>query len=62
MPKYEVELTETVQYTVVVEAENGDQAGEEAAIIWAESEDPTADFQGTGEGVDVSFILLLEGS
>lgn len=50
---YRVKLVEKVYYLVDVEAEDEDQAGELAAETWAQSEDPTADFDGQGDGVTV---------
>ena len=51
MSKFRVKLQETVTYTVVVEAPDGDEAQETAAEVWAQSEDPFNDFQGFGNGV-----------
>lgn len=56
MPKFTVKLKETVFYTVEVEAEDEDEAGEAAADIWAQSEDPNEDFNGMGHGVEVDGV------
>ena len=53
MKQYTVTLKETVYYTVTVEAPDADQAGENAAIDWADSATPTEDFSGEGHGVEV---------
>lgn len=61
MPKYVITLEETVHYDIEVEADDADAAGEEAAAIWADSEDPTKDFGGTGCGVEVINAEEMEG-
>jgi hypothetical protein len=53
MAEFTVTLVETVRYYVVVEAENAEQAGDDAREMWANSEDPTDDFNGQGDGVQV---------
>ena len=55
--KYRVVLVETVQYYVDIEADNTDDAGQIAREVWADSADPTADFSGMGEGVEVERVL-----
>ncbi|KQS84304.1 DpnD/PcfM family protein [Rhizobium sp. Leaf383] len=55
MAKFLVTLEETVRYTVEVEADNQLAAEELAPDIWAASEDPTQDFLGEGQGVEVCF-------
>jgi hypothetical protein len=61
MPKYRVMLKETVVYDVELEAESEQEAMESAPEIWADSEDPTRDFCGSGMGVEVESVELLEG-
>lgn len=56
MAKYTVTLKETVFYTIEVEADDEDEAGDAAADIWAQSEDPTGDFNGMGQGVEVDDV------
>lgn len=56
LKKFEVRVRETVMYTVTVEAEDEDSAGEIACETWAESEDPIQDFQGNGLGVEVVWV------
>lgn len=52
MPEtYTVLLVEKVYYTVTVEASNYIEAGDRASEMWANSDDPTKDFDGQGEGV-----------
>lgn len=53
MPRYAVTLEETVLYTITVDAEDEEAAKEIAAEEWAQSPDPTHDFCGSGNGVDV---------
>jgi hypothetical protein len=50
---YTVELEESVIYSVDVEAQDEDEAGELAKAVWAASGDPTEAFAGTGMGVEV---------
>ena len=52
MPKYRVTLREEVEYEIVVEALNRDDAQDTARSLWEHSEDPTHDFRGTGYGVE----------
>jgi hypothetical protein len=56
--KYSVVLTETVSYTVEVEAEDAEQAAAVAEDAWAQSEDPYDDFLGSVE--NVSIVTLLQ--
>jgi hypothetical protein len=53
MKKFTVTLEERVIYEVEVEAETEEQAEKDAVEIWAKSPDPTHDFCGAGQGVDV---------
>lgn len=55
MPKFKIRLLETVAYTVTVEAEDSEIAKEMACEIWANSENPTEDFDGSGNGVEVLY-------
>lgn len=59
MARFVVTLKETVFYTVDVEAEDEDEAREIAAELWAQSEDPTNDFLGNGQGVEVDDIEAI---
>lgn len=52
MPKFKVRLLETISYEVEVECESSEEAGQEAAEIWAASEDPFETFTGHGHGVE----------
>lgn len=52
MPKYNVTLEETILYTVVVEAGDKKSACEAACDLWAQSDDPTKEFDGSGNGVE----------
>ncbi|NEI71011.1 hypothetical protein GR212_15640 [Rhizobium lusitanum] len=56
MPKFTVTLKETVFYTVDVEAESEEEAGDIARDDWAASDDPTQDFNGNGQGVEVDDV------
>lgn len=56
MRKFSVTLIETVSYTVEVEAEDQEAAEEVARDMWADSQDPTHDFCGSGEGVSVGDV------
>lgn len=56
MPKFMVNLKETVFYTVDVEADNEEAAGKAAANIWANSPDPSNDFSGNSQGVEVDDV------
>lgn len=58
MPKFQVTLVETVKYLVEVEAESADEAEEIAGEVWAGSENPTADFDGQGYGVECTHVCL----
>ena len=58
---FRVKLSEKVYYLVDVEAESEDEAGELAAETWAQSEDPTGDFNGQGEGVTICWTEKVEG-
>jgi len=60
MPKYKVQLVETVRYEVEVEAENEDDAADLACEMWAQSQDSTNDFCGMGEGVEVADVDELD--
>jgi hypothetical protein len=60
MAKFRVQLKETVTYIVEVEAEDGHEAQEIAAETWAQSEDPTGDFQGNGQGVEPMWWEALD--
>lgn len=60
MPKFRVHLVETVTYTVVVEAEDADEAVTEATALWEDSEDPTKDFDGIGMGVEHEAVDIIE--
>lgn len=55
MPKYRVVLCETVKYWVEVEAGDAADAEDLACEVWAASENPTADFNGYGQGVEVTW-------
>jgi len=59
MKTYRVELVETVRYWVEVEAEDEDLACENAVEAWVNSEDPTDDFRGQGEGVEVEGVEVI---
>lgn len=59
MPKFCVTLTETVRYFVEVEADTEEEAEIAAPEIWANSADPTGDFDGQGEGVQVYLTLQM---
>ena len=59
--KFRVQLAETVYYVVDVEAEDEFQACEIASETWAQSADPTNDFDGEGNGVTVCWTEALEG-
>lgn len=51
---YVVELQETVNYSMRVQADDEDQAGDIARDTWAESEKPFEEFNGSSEGVTVT--------
>lgn len=53
---FEVELLETVRYTVVVQVPSKDMAGDQAVEAWCASETPTEDYQGDGEGCEIGDI------
>lgn len=59
MPKYQVEVRESVDYTLLVEADDQEEAEELACEIWAESSHPTEDFQGCGQGIEVQSVARL---
>lgn len=56
MANYTVTLKETVFYTVEVEADDEDDARDQAVDLWASSEDPTNDYCGMGQGVEVDDV------
>lgn len=54
-PLYKIELTETVTYTVYIDRCPDLESAEEAAVdAWCCSTDPSATYEGTGEGVEVT--------
>ena len=53
MAEFTVTLKEVVYYTVTVEVDDKAEAGEVAKEAWCNSEDPTEDFGGSGQGVSV---------
>ncbi|WP_036281387.1 DpnD/PcfM family protein [Methylocystis sp. ATCC 49242] len=53
MNTYKVRLVETVRYSMTVKANTLEEAEELAKDKWADSTDPTKDFNGFGEGVEV---------
>ncbi|WP_370677615.1 DpnD/PcfM family protein [Pleomorphomonas sp. PLEO] len=57
MAKFTITLTETVTYTVEVEAVSRDEAGADACEMWAQSENPTEDFNGIGNGLIVKSVM-----
>lgn len=59
--KYRVFLTEEVDYTIEVEADDEEHAEEVAQDLWVLSENPTADFDGTGSGVEVYAVETIGG-
>ncbi len=54
MKEYYVTLEEIVRYTVTVVADSEDDAGNLAMELWCQSEDPTSEFDGSGQGVEVT--------
>ena len=62
MSTYIVTLKETVKYVVEVEATTASEAADFAEQDWCNSENPTDDFAGEGEGVTVSMILQRKKS
>jgi hypothetical protein len=61
LKRYRVQLVETVTYDVDVEAENANDAGNIASDMWALSEDPMAEFDGQGQGIEVEYVDKQEG-
>lgn len=60
MPRlFKVRLTETVNYTMLVEADTEEEASEEARELWAQSEDPTTSWSGQGQGVEVQYAEII---
>jgi hypothetical protein len=57
---YKVTLIETVTYTVQVEAQNDIEAEQLAVEAWCQSENPTEEFNGIGEGTIASDVTLVE--
>lgn len=57
---YEVQLVETVNYTIRVHAADEDEAGQSAQESWTQSEDPHGQFEGVGHGVEVASIRKVE--
>jgi hypothetical protein len=53
MPKYNVTLEETVRFVITVEADSKEVASEIATRMWCQSEDPTRDFDGECQGIQV---------
>ncbi len=62
MPKFKVTLEETVLYSMEVEAEDEDTASSMAEKLWAQSEDPTKDFHGAGNGVEAIDVEPAESA
>ena len=60
MAKWTIGLIETVTYDVEVEADNEEEAMEAATEMWANSADPTHDFCGQGQGVEVGCVTEEE--
>lgn len=60
MPTFKVYLTETVQYEVIVEADDEDAAKEIAVETWAECENPNVEFNGQGQGVEADFAEICD--
>lgn len=56
MPKFSVRLLDTVTYDVEVEADDVESAGFAAVDLWNACENPTAEFNGQGEGVSVLYV------
>lgn len=61
MPQFEVQLRETVFYTMQVEAPSSAEARELAEADWAQSEDPFGDFNGNGHGVTAYSVDPVAG-
>ena len=59
MPRYEVVLVETIEWTVQVHAPDEDEAGEEAAYMWAEDSDRVG-FTDAPCGVEVSTVTPVK--
>jgi len=58
MSKYEVELEESIAYTLTVEADSFDDASTKAEAEWAASKTPIDDFDGQPQGVTVKYVDL----
>ena len=57
--KYRVMLRETVTYTIDLEADDEALARELAHDMWADSDDPTREFSGQGEGVEIDDVEVM---
>lgn len=62
MPKFQVTLIETIKYGVEVECETADMAESLAREMWNQSQNPTADFDFTAYGVEVTHVCDENGA
>jgi hypothetical protein len=60
MPKYNVTLQENIKYTLTVTADDRDGAEDLALEEWANSEDPTREFEYVAYGAEVIDIWDAE--
>ncbi|MBX8803294.1 hypothetical protein HBA92_21445 [Ochrobactrum sp. MR28] len=58
MPRYQIQLKETITYTMEIETDDAGLAQAEALDAWAQSEDPFGDFVGDSSGVEIKGISL----
>ncbi|RBO90491.1 hypothetical protein [Pseudochrobactrum asaccharolyticum] len=58
MPKYQIQLKETITYTMEIEADDAGIAQAEALDAWAQSEDPFGEFSGNSSGAEVKGICF----
>lgn len=56
MAKFTVTLSEVVSYTVEVECDKREEAGDAAREMWCASEKPYEDFAGSSDGMTVDQI------
>ena len=60
--KWKVHLKETVTYEVIVTAPTEDEAEETAVEAWCQALDPSAVYNGSGEGVEVEYTSVYDSN
>lgn len=61
MAKFQVTALEQVKYLIEVEAESATEAESIARDMWNNSTFPTADFDSTGYGIEITHVINESG-